>query len=120
MTNTDTGLTQKQAYYLKRFQEAQDRGLSLRQIAEQEQVKLSLLCNYRYVLRRKGVLGPAGPARRRLKPNTPSFTAVPLSSSADPKTKATIELKTQLANGQPVWMNIPAGQLGAVLAALSA
>jgi len=113
-------LTQKQAYYLKRFQEAQDNGQSLRQLADQEQVKVSLLYNYRYVLRRKGVLDSVSPTRRQRNPIAPSFTAVPLSSSANPKAEATIELKTQLVNGQPVWMNIPAGQLGAVLAALSA
>ena len=117
---TKSGLTEKQTYYLKRFQEAQDDGLSLRQLAAQEQINGSLLYNYRYVLRRKGALDPVKPESRQRNPMTSSFNAVPLSSPVDPKTEATIELKTQLTNGQPIWMNIPAGQLDAVLAALSA
>jgi hypothetical protein len=44
---------------------------------------------------------------------------VPTATSMGPVPDTGIELKTQLANGQPVWMTVPASQLGAVLAALS-
>lgn len=113
-------LTQKQAYYLKRFQEAQDNGLSLRQLAEQEKVKVSVLYNYRYTLRRKGVLDSLKPTHRQRNEAISSFTAVPVSPSGHPNAETAIELKTQLSNGQPVWMTVPASQLGSVLAALSA
>lgn len=117
---TESKLTHKQSYFLERLQEAEQSGLTIVQLAEQENVSTALLYNYRHVLRRKGYLEPArrkssssGKARSGFEP-----VAVPSSPQTDPA--AFIELKTQLANGQPVWMSVPAHQLSLALAALSA
>jgi hypothetical protein len=107
-------LTPKQAYYLKQLQDAEANGQSIKALAEQLSIRIEALYNYRYTLRKKGWLAPVGK-----KSTDSSFVAVPTATSASAIPDAGIELKTQLANGQPVWMTVPASQLGAVLAALS-
>ena len=119
---TESTLTHKQAYFLKRLQEAEETGLTIVQLADQENVSAALLYNYRHVLRQKGHLAPAQSARSgRTGSNSArsGFETVTLSSLPGGSAEL-IELKTQLANGQPVWMSLPASQLSAALAALSA
>nr|BDD47166.1 hypothetical protein 28 [Saccharospirillaceae bacterium] len=120
---TDSTLTPKQSYFLKRLRDAETAGLTIVQLAEQENVSAALLYNYRHVLRQKGHLAPAQPVRSGSSERSHSgFAAVPVSESARSVTSGStslIELKTQLANGQPVWMSLPADQLPAALAALS-
>lgn len=107
-------LTAKQAYYLKQLQDAETRGQSIKELAEELSIRIDALYNYRYTLRKKGWLSPVDK-----KSTDSSFVAVPTATSTSPLPDAGIELKTQLANGQPVWMTVPASQLRAVLAALS-
>lgn len=118
---TDSTLTNKQSYFLKRLQEAEQSGLNIVQLADQENVSAALLYNYRQVLRRKGYLAPAQSGHSTStgsNPASPGFETVTL-SSLSASSPERIELKTQLANGQPVWMNVPASQLSVALAALS-
>lgn len=112
-------LTPKQAYYLKQLQDAEANGQSIKALAEQLSIRIDALYNYRYTLRKKGWLAPVEHSSRREKNTNSSFVAVPSATSTGPFPDAGIELKTQLANGQPVWMTVPASQLRAVLAALS-
>lgn len=58
-------------------------------------------------LRRKGYLTANPPS---------TFARIDVESSAGDA----IELKTQLPNGQLIWMSVPGGQLGHVLKVLSA
>ena len=118
---TESTLTNKQSYFLKRLQEAEQAGLTITQLAAQESVSAALLYNYRHVLRQKGHLAPAQSARSGRtgsNPASPGFETVTL-SSLSASSPELIELKTQLANGQPVWMSVPASQLTVALAALS-
>ncbi len=112
-------LTPKQAYYLKQLQDTEANGLSMKALAEQLDIRIDALYNYRYTLRKKGWLTPVKHSTRREKSTDSSFVAVPTATSTSPIPDAGIELKTQLVNGQPVWMTVPASQLRAVLAALS-
>ena len=117
---TESTLTPKQAYFLKRLQEAEQSGQTVARLAQQEQVSAASLYNYRHVLRRKGHLPPAASrAAARSSRSESAFEPIAL-SSVTPESVAPIELKTQLANGQPVWISLPASQLSAALAALSA
>ncbi|MFY0666226.1 MAG: hypothetical protein JXQ97_16510 [Natronospirillum sp.] len=119
---TQTTLTTKQAYFLKRIQEAEAAGQSITALAEQEQVTPALLYNYRYLLRAKGALNPTRSSRQ----NTTAASNVKKDTSfvpiAAPQTVASpdrMELKTQLPNGQPVWLSLSTHQLAMALAALS-
>ncbi len=102
-------LTEKQSFYLSLIQIAEQNKLSIREVAEQNNV--SALCLYAAVktLREKGVL----PAAK----NSADF--VKLSLPPLPH-DLRIELKTQLPNGQALWLNIAQTQLPMVLRALSA
>lgn len=60
---TDSALTPKQSYFLKRLQKAETAGLTIVQLAEQENVSAALLYNYRHVLRQKGHMAPEKPVR---------------------------------------------------------
>lgn len=116
---SNSTLTPKQAYYLKQLQDAEANGQSIKALAEQLSIRIEALYNYRYTLRKKGWLAPVKHSAHREKSTDSSFVAVPTATSMSPLPDAGIELKTQLANGQPVWMTVPASQLRAVLAALS-
>lgn len=98
-------LTPKQAYYLKQLQDAEANGQSMKALAEQLSTRIEALYNYRYTLRKKGWLTPVKYSARREKSTDSSFVAVPTATSTSPIPDAGIELKTQLANGQLVWMN---------------
>lgn len=104
-------LTDKQSYYLSLIQSAEQNKLSLRQVAEENNVSPMRLYAAVKTLRDKGAL-PAAKSRS----NT-DFVKLPLPPLAP---EARIELKTQLANGQPLWFNIGEEQLPVVLRALSA
>lgn len=115
---TESTLTPKQAYFLKRLQEAEQSGQTVARLAQQEQVSAASLYNYRHKLRRKGHLPPAA-SRTAAHPSGTESAFEPIALSSVTPAVAPIELKTQLANGQPVWMTLPASQLSAALAALS-
>lgn len=116
---SNSPLTPKQAYYLKQLQDAEAIGQSMKALAEKLSIRIDALYNYRYTLRKKGWLAPVEHPPRREKSSDSSFVAVPTAASTSPIPDTGIELKTQLANGQPVWMTVPASQLHTVLAALS-
>lgn len=119
---TDSTLTPKQSYFLKRLQEAEAAGLTIVQLAEKEKVSAALLYNYRHVMRQKGHLASAKPVRSGSDfsgRSQSAFAAVPVSEPSGSTSSSVIELKTQLANGQPVWMSLSADQLPTALAALS-
>ena len=107
MSTSHPTLTPKQQKYLSLLQQAESDQLSVLQVAKQNDIDPSLLYAARKTLRQKGVLPQAA---------SDKFHSVPLS----PSTNSNIELKTQLANGQPVWLSVPAHQLSATLKALSA
>lgn len=99
------GLTPKQQHYLALLKQAETEQLSILQLAKQQGIDPSLLYAARKTLRQKGALPQA----------TSNFHSVTLPHAAD----QSIELKTQLPNGQPIWLSIPPSQLSATLKALS-
>ena len=105
---TEQKLTTKQQRYLELLQQAESEQRSICQVAKENQLDPSLLYSARATLRRKGYLAA--------QPSTSKFTTVPVPAASNER----IELKTQLGNGQPVWLSVPADQLATVLAALSA
>ncbi|WP_127556724.1 hypothetical protein [Saccharospirillum alexandrii] len=116
---SNSPLTPKQAYYLKQLQDTEANGQSMKALAKQLSIRIDAIYNYRYTLRKKGWLVPVEHASCRVKSADSSIVAVPSTTSTSSIPDAGIELKTQLANGQPVWMTVPASRLRAVLAALS-
>lgn len=117
-------LSTKQAYFLKRIQEAEAAGQSITALAEQEQVTPALLYNYRYLLRAKGALNPARSSRQKATAASnvnkdTSFVPIATSQAHTGTSSDRMELRTQLPNGQPVWLSLSAHQLGMALAALS-
>lgn len=104
---TKQKLTTKQQRYLELLQSAESDGRSICQVAKDNQLDPSILYNARATLRRKGYLEVPSSASK--------FTTVPLATGSNER----IELKTQLSNGQPVWLSVPPDQLAAVLASLS-
>lgn len=74
-------LTPKQAYYLKQLQDAEANGQSIKALAEQLSIRIEVLYNYRYTLRKKGWLTPVKHSTRREKSTSTSFMAVPSATS---------------------------------------
>lgn len=104
-------LTQKQSFYLSLIKRAQKKKQSIREVAEQNNV--SALCLYAAVktLREKGALPAVAKSSRDF---------VKISVAPPLMHEPRLELKTQLPNGQPLWLSIVEGQLPMVLRALSA
>jgi transposase-like protein len=100
-------LTPKQQKYLSLLQHAESEQLSVIHVAKQNDIDPSLLYAARKTLRQKGVLPQAT--------SSDKFQSAPISTTVS----SNIELKAQLANGQPVWLSVPCHQLSATLKALS-
>ena len=109
MTTPQPKLTDKQNQYLSLLQQAKVESISIVQIAKQNNIDPSLLYAARKQLRAKGLLA-SEPASK--------FHSLSIPSAAS--SAQHIELKTQLPNGQPIWLSVPAGQLVLTLKALSA
>jgi predicted DNA-binding protein YlxM (UPF0122 family) len=107
--DTHMKLTEKQSFYLSLIQIAEQNKLSIREVAEQNNVSALRLYAAVKTLREKGVLPAAKNSADFLKLSMP-----PLPHDLR------IELKTQLPNGQALWLNIAQTQLPMVLRALSA
>jgi transposase-like protein len=108
MSNLDSQLTAKQQNYFSIIQQATTEGISVREAARLHNIDPSLLYAARKALRAKGVLhDQAG--------TSTGFATVPLPGSAEQH----IELRTQLPNGQPIWLSIPPTLLSATLKALA-
>jgi transposase-like protein len=99
---TEQTLTTKQQHYLELLLLAESEQRSICQVAKDNQLDPSLLYSARTTLRRKGYLAVQS-------------STVPVTGARDER----IELKTQLANGQPVWLSVPPDHLSTVLASLS-
>jgi len=108
MITNQPKLTTKQQHYLSLLQQAEAESISIVQIAKQNNIDPSLLYAARKQLRAKGVIASEPVSK---------FHSVAMPSAASPATH--IELKTQLPNGQPIWLSVPAGQLVLTLKALS-
>ena len=108
MADINSTLTPKQQKYLALLQLAEAEGLSITHVAKEHNIDPSLLYATRKTLRQKGILPQVA--------STGKFKAIPISQAP----QANIELKTQLANGQPIWLSVPPSQLGSTLKALSA
>lgn len=104
---TEHKLTAKQQRHLELLKLVESEGLSVCQVAKENQLDPSTLYNARATLRRKGYLAK--------QPSASKFSAVPVPTANNER----IEVKTQLGNGQPVWLSVPPDQLTAVLASLS-
>jgi len=117
---TELDLTKQQAHFLKLLQGAESAGLTVAKLAEQEGIPKSRLYNYRSILRRKGHLPPARSGSDKKIWRGSSFIQASALKSGDTNLSDTLELKTQLANGQPVWISLTVSQLPAILTALSA
>jgi transposase-like protein len=108
MSNIESQLTAKQQNYFSIIQQATTEGISVREAARLHNIDPSLLYAARKALRAKGVLpDQAG--------TSTGFATVPLPGSAEQH----IELRTQLPNGQPIWLSIPPTLLSATLKALA-
>ena len=108
MTNPTPKLTLKQQQYLSLLQQADAESISIVHIAKQNNIDPSLLYAARKQLRAKGVI--SSEQASKFQPVSMS----PLASSAQH-----VELKTQLPNGQPVWLSVPLSQLAHTLKALA-
>ena len=104
---TEQTLTTKQQHYLELLLLAESEQRSICQVAKDNQLDPSLLYSARTTLRRKGYLA--------VQSSTSKFTTVPVAGARDGR----IKMKTQLANGQPVWLSVPSDHLSTVLASLS-
>ena len=102
-------LTTKQSLYLSLIQQAEQRGVSLRVIAEENNIKPANIYAAAKDLRRKGALEVKASSV-----SSSDFVRMPVSEQME-----RIELKTQLANGQMVWLGVPSAQLHCVLKTLS-
>lgn len=102
-------LTKKQSFYLSLIQSAEQNKQSIREVAQQNNVSAQSLYAAVNTLREKGAL----PATK----NGADFVKLSL---PPPPQDMRIELKTQLPNGQALWLNIAETQLSTVLRALSA
>jgi len=105
MSSSTPELTPKQQHYLTLLNQAASEQISVLQLAKQHNIDPSLLYAARKTLRQKGALP---------QPDS-KFQSVTLPQPSD----QTIELKTQLPNGQPIWLSISPSQLPATLRALS-
>lgn len=102
-------LTEKQSFYLSLIQSAEQNKLSIREVAEQNNVNAVNLYAAVKTLRQKGALSATKEQRNFVKLSAPPLVH-----------DSRIELKTQLHNGQALWLGIAESQLSAVLRALSA
>jgi transposase-like protein len=109
MSNIDSQLTAKQQNYFSIIQQATTEGISVREAARLHSIDPSLLYAARKSLRAKGVLPDQAPR------TSTGFATVPLPGSAEQH----IELRTQLPNGQPIWLSMPPTLLAATLKALA-
>jgi transposase-like protein len=100
-------LTEKQSFYLYLIEQARTQGKPLKQVAVENGVSPATLYNAAHTLRRKGYAEDTH--------DQSAFVRVPVDTAADD----CIELDTQLANGRPVHIRLPASQLSAVLGVLS-
>jgi len=105
-------LSPKQAEYLALVQTAETQNKSICQIAKEHNLRPGTLYGAMNRLRATGQLPD------KLKKTT-GFAKVPLTATK-PVQDDHIELKTQLPNGQPIWMAIPAAQIALVIKSLSA
>jgi len=109
MSNVDSQLTTTQQNYLSIIQQATTDGISFREAARLHNIDPSLLYAARKSLCAKGVLPDQAP-------RTPTgFATMSLPGSDEQH----IELRTQLPNGQPIWLSIPPTLLAATLKALA-
>lgn len=104
-------LTEKQSFYLSLIQQAEAESKSLQKIAQEHRIKPASLYAGLQNLRQKGVL----PQVAR---SATGFARVSVESPAT--LNHNIELKTQLPNGQLIWMSVPANRLRQVMQVLSA
>lgn len=102
-------LTKTQSFYLSLVDYARSQGKSLREAAEDHDVKPTNLYAAAKTLRKIGAMDNLRDERKS------GFVA--LKPEVLPTEK--IELKTQLPNGQPVWLSCSTGQLPAIFQALS-
>lgn len=107
MADINPILTPKQQKYLSLLQLAETEQLSIPHVAKENNIDPSLLYAARKSLRQKGILPQVA--------STGKFKSIPISQAP----LANIELKTQLANGQPIWLSVPASQLSVTLKALT-
>jgi len=105
---SEAKLTARQKHYLDILKDARESGQSIQAAAQAHGIPAARLYSARQVLKQKGVLEQS---RRRA-----GFAAVPVGSACDQH----VELRTQLANGQPLWLRVPASQLRSALEALGA
>lgn len=101
-------LTKKQSFYLSLIQSAEQNKQSIRDVAQRNNVSAHNLYSAVKTLRDKGAL----PATK----NSADFVKLSL---PPPSHDLRIELKTQLPNGQALWLNIAETQLPVVLRVLS-
>lgn len=102
-------LTEKQSFYLSLINEAREQQKTLRQVAHENQIKPDSLYAAAQSLKRKGYLPTTTETGN-------SFARLTVEATVE----SCIELKTQLPNGQLIWMSVPSGELRDVLKALSA
>lgn len=102
-------LTKTQSFYLTLVDYARSQGKSLREAAEDHNVKPANLYAAAKTLRKLGALDGERDERKS------GFVA--LKPEILPSEK--VELKTQLPNGQPVWLNCAPSQLATVLQAIA-
>ena len=102
-------LTEKQSYYLSLIQSAEQNKLSIREVAEQNNISPLRLYAAVKTLRHKGALPAIKEQRDFVKLSLPPLTH-----------NSRLELKTLLPNGQALWLNIAEAQLPVVLRALGA
>jgi len=94
---------------LKNTESAEQNKLSIREVAQQNNVGAQCLYAAVKTLRQKGALSTTKTSQDFVKLSVPPLTH-----------DSRIELKTQLPNGQALWLNIAETQLPMVLRALSA
>lgn len=104
-------LTKKQSGYLALIHLAKEQQKSISQIAEEHGIRPGTLYGAMNRLRAAGQL----PGKT---PSSGGFVKV-AAPGAKPADTGHIELKTQLINGQPIWMSIPPTQIAVVLKSLS-
>ena len=104
-------LSKKLSYYLSLAKEAKAQQLPVRQVAENHGIRPGTLYGAMNRLRAMGALSDEPvPASGFAKVDVPTAR-----STQDD----TIELKTQLTNGQPVWMAVPVQHIQQVLQSLA-
>jgi len=104
-------LSKKQSYYLRLVEEAKSQQLPIRQVAKNHGIRPGTLYGAMNRLRGLGALSDEQAVKS-------GFAKVDVASPRQTPDE-TIELKTQLANGQPVWMAVPVQHIQTVLQSLS-